>query len=150
MRTILTFIFLITLLTGDLFGQTRTITGRIISEDLEALPVVSIQYPDTTLIEKTDLDGRFTVEINDATNFLLLSFVGFEWATIKISADCDTLEVVMMYDVIYDFMTARKIDRLRMKRYNRLPEIHRKAFDEGLFITESACYKQNFESYFND
>lgn len=150
MRTILTFIFLISIVTGDLFCQTRTITGRIISEDLEALPEVSIQKIDTTLIGKSDLDGRFTIEILDTTDSLHLSFIGFEWTTIQIQPDCDTLEVIMMVDVIYDFMTSRKIDRLRIKRYKRLPEIHKKAFDTGLFITESACYKQNFESYYNE
>lgn len=134
----------------DLFGQTRTITGRIISEYLETLPQVSIQHLDSTLIGKTEIDGRFTIEIPDTTNFLHLSFIGFEWTTIRIQIDCDTLEVVMMVDAIYDFMTKRKIDRLRMKRYKKLPEIHKKAFDSGMFITEKACYKQNFKSYFNE
>ena len=47
----------------------------------------------------------------------------------------------------YDFMTLRKVDRIRMKRFKALPNIHKQAFDRGLFITEYPCYKQVFEYY---
>jgi hypothetical protein len=103
MRIILTFVFVIFFVTGNLFCQTRTISGRIISEDLEELPVVSIHQIDTALIGKTDINGRFSIEIPSDTDSLILTFIGFEWTTIQLQADCDTLEVIMMYDVIYDF-----------------------------------------------
>ncbi len=147
MRIILTFIF-ITVVTGDLFCQSRTITGRIISEDLEPLPLIYIQDIDTTLIGKTDLDGSFKIEISSSTDSLLLCSLGIEWATIQLTSDCDTLEVVMMYDYIYDFISLRKVDRLRFRRFKKLHEIHKQAFDKGLFKTESPCYKQIFEPYF--
>ena len=148
MRIILTFIFIISFVTGDLFCQSRTITGRIISEYLEPLPLIYIQDIDTTLIGKTDLDGWFKIEISSSTDSLLLCSLGIEWATIQLTNDCDTLEVVMMYDYIYDFITLRKVDRLRLRRFKKLPEIHKQAFDQGLFKTESPCYKQIFEPYF--
>ena len=149
MKIILTFLFINTLVTGELFCQTRTISGRIVSEYLEPLPEIYIQDIDTTLIGKTDLDGRFKIEISSSTDSLLLCSLGIEWATIQLTSDCDTLEVVMMYDYIYDFITLRKVDRLRLKRFKKLYEIHKQAFDQGLFITENPCYKQLFEPYFN-
>ncbi len=150
MRIILTIIFLISVVTGNLFCQTRTISGQILSEDLEELPAAGIHQIDTVLIGKTDINGRFSIEIPSDTDSLLLTFVGFEWTTIQLQADCDTLEVVMMYDVIYDFMSPRKIDRLRKKRFEKLPTIHQQAFDKGLFKRESPCYNQVFNSYFDN
>ncbi len=147
MKTILTFIFLIPLVIGNLFCQTRTITGRIISEDLEPIPAVSIQYINTTLIGRTDLEGRFKIEVPSLTDSLLFSFIGMECTVIKLSGDCNTLEIVMMVETIYDFITLKKVDRLRMKRFKKLPEIHQQAFDQGLFITENLCYEQAFEYY---
>lgn len=149
MRIILTFILIISLITGDLFCQSRTVTGRIISEYFEPLPLIYIQDIDTTLIGKTDLDGRFKIEIPSSTDSLLLCSLGIEWATIQLTSDCDTLEVVMMYDYIYDFITLRKVDRLRLKRFKKLSEIHKQAFDQGLFMTETPCYMQEFETYFD-
>jgi hypothetical protein len=54
-----------------------------------------------------------------------------------------------MYDVIYDFMSARKIDRLRRKRFEKLPVIHQQAYEKGFFKTKTPCYNQAFNSYFD-
>ena len=70
-----------------------------------------------------------------------------ERTDIRLKKDCDTIEVVLMYDVIYDFITSRKIDRLRKKRYNKLPSIHSEALKNGLFKNKNICYDRNFEAY---
>jgi hypothetical protein len=49
-----------------------------------------------------------------------------------------------MLSSTYDFMTLKKVDRLRMKRFNKLPELHKEAFEKGIFKTENACYTQEF------
>ena len=45
----------------NLNGQTRTIIGRVISEDLEPLPMLDIRDSDSLLLGKTDMDGRFKI-----------------------------------------------------------------------------------------
>ncbi|AHW62336.1 hypothetical protein FH5T_19840 [Draconibacterium orientale] len=120
------------------------IHGRIITEDLEELPGVWIQNRDTLLIGKTDLNGYFKIEIPPETNKLLLSFIGMEWTIINLKQNCDIIEVVMMYDVIYDFMASRKVNRLRLKRFKELPKLHRAAYENGIFLTEEQCYVQDF------
>lgn len=137
-------IFILFVISISLNGQTRIIEGRVISEDMEGLPKVQIQDIDTTMIGETDLDGRFKIEIPQNTDKLLFSFIGMEWTFVKLNKSCDTLEVVMMYDAIYDFMTHRKIDRLRLKRFKKLPEIHQSAYEKGIFLTKSQCYEQEF------
>ena len=151
----LTVIFIATLLLFDtsLCGQTRTILGRVISQDLEPLPDVHIQNKDTILFGKTDINGRFKIEIPQQTQTLFLSWVGLERTNIKLKTDCDTLEIIMLYAANYDFMSPKKIDRQRLKQFNKLPELHLQAYDRGLFSKKAICYSNEFEPdkpYFDD
>ena len=128
----------------NLNGQTKFISGRVIDEDFETIPLTMIQNSDTILIGQTDLDGYFKIEIPLDTDTLFFRFIAMEWKIIKLTPNCDTIDVILMHDAIYDFMTATKIDRLRMKRFKRLPELHQKAYEKGLFTTMQPCYEQSF------
>ncbi|GGD27043.1 hypothetical protein [Flavobacterium orientale] len=131
----------------NVIGQTRTIIGRVLSEDLESLPMLDIRNSDSVLLGKTDMDGRFKISIPQETESLLLRYLGMEWTDISLKKDCDTIEVVLMYDVIYDFMTSRKIDRLRKNRFDNLPSIHSDAVKNGLFENNNICYDRDFKAY---
>ena len=48
----------------------------------------------------------------------------------------------------YDFITLKKVDKLRMKKFKKLPELHREAFEKGIFKTDKACYSQEFISHY--
>jgi hypothetical protein len=128
----------------NLFGQTRIIQGRVISEDLEGLPKVKIQNTDTIMIGETDIDGRFKIEIPINTEKIVFTWIAMERTTIKLKDDCDNVEVVMMYDAIYDFRTNKRIYRLRLKRFKKLPELHQVAFEKGIFLNGRQCYEQEF------
>lgn len=140
--SILILVFAITCPSID--AQNRHINGRIIIEDYETLPGASIMDSDTNLLGTTDMEGRFSLEIPPETDTLQISFIAMEWKTIAISTNCDTIDIIVMYDAIYDFMTASKIDRLRLKRFKKLPEIHKTAYEKGLFTTQQPCYTQSF------
>jgi hypothetical protein len=133
-----------TVLSTGLFGQTRPISGRVISEHLETLPRVRIQNSDTILITETDMDGRFTADIELDTKALLISWIGMEWTTANLSDTCASIEVVMMIAANYDYKSHRKIDRDRRRRFNGLIDIHRKAFNDNLFKTNRPCFDQAF------
>jgi len=131
----------------NLNGQTRIIIGRVISEDLEPLPMLNIENSDNIILGKTDMDGSFKIRISQETESLLFRYIGMEWTDIRLKKDCDTVEVVMMYDMIYDFMTSKKIDRLRKKRFDNLPNLHSEAVKNGLFENRNICYDRVFEAY---
>jgi len=128
-------------------GQNRIISGRVISEDFEPLPMLNIQNSDTLLLGKTDMDGRFKISIPQETDRLLFSFLGMEWTEIKLRKDCDTIEVLIMHEVIYDFITLKKVDRLRKKRFDNLSNLHSVAVKNGLFENNKICYERTFEGY---
>ena len=140
----------ILILTSCFFVQAQDLTlkGRIISEDLEVLPEVKITNQKNELLGVTDIEGRFEISIPNEVLKLNISFVGMEPTIIELSSNCNYLEVVVMIEALYDFMSLKKVDRLRMKRFKKLPELQKEAFEKGIFKTDKACYTQKFIPYY--
>jgi len=142
-RTILVLAVLFSSL--NLNGQNRIIYGRVISEALEPLPLLHIENSDNVILGKTDMDGFFKISILQETDSLFFRYIGMEWADVRLNKGCDTVEVVMMYAGTYDFMSFKKIDRRRKKRFNKLPIVHSEAVKNGLFHNNSICYDRDFQ-----
>jgi hypothetical protein len=119
----------------------------VICEDLKPFPVLDIENSDNLILGKTDMDGRFKIDIPEETNSLLFRYVGMEPTHIRLREGCDTVEVVMMYARTYDFMTLKKVDRLRKKRFDNLPYLHSDAVKNGLFENNNICYERVFEEH---
>lgn len=147
MRLTLTIIIAILLQSLNIFGQTRTVTGKVIGEDLEVMPYVIIKNSDTVLLGTTDLDGKFVIEIPVTTKTLRFGWYGYEWKTINLPAECNHLDIILMEFVIYDYISLRKVNRLRMKRFEKLPELHSTAYKKGIFKSQLPCYEQTFEPF---
>jgi hypothetical protein len=145
----LIFIFLTAFLVPFLsIGQVRTITGRVIDEsDLTAIPEVRIQDRDTVLLALSDKTGNFEIQLPPDKDDLLLSFLGMEWRSVKVPSNCNRLEIIMVADANYDFVSTRKINRKRCERFKELPSKHRQAFEKGIFVSETPCVKYIFHEY---
>lgn len=70
------------------FGQTRTISGTIIDELTgEALIAATVRSAtDASIGSLTDIDGSFSLEIDENTTQLIVSYVGYEQQTIDVVA----------------------------------------------------------------
>lgn len=141
-------ICLVLIVSINLYSQNKTIKGRIIDENLETLPYVSIVINDTVEVEKTDLNGFFQIDIPISVKNLLFRTVGIESAPIKLVDKCDDVEVVMMSSGTYDFIAPKKVDKLRLKRFKKLSELHKEAFEKSIFKTDKACYTQTFIPFY--
>lgn len=128
----------------SLSSQNRIISGRVVAEDLEAIPSAIIYINDTIEAGKTDLKGFFQIEIPVSVNKMTFTFPGMETTKIELSDSCGIVEMVMMSSRIYDFKTLKKVDRLRMRRFKKISQLHREAFAKGIFKTGNSCYKQDF------
>ena len=128
----------------SLYSQNKTLKGRVISDQFDIIIGVSIMINDSVKVGRTDLKGYFRIEIPDSLKKILFRDVGMESATIELVDKCDEVEVVMMLSGTYDFITLKKADRLRMRRFKKLPELHKEAFAKGIFKTDKACYTQEF------
>ncbi|WP_378187914.1 carboxypeptidase-like regulatory domain-containing protein [Aquimarina sp. W85] len=132
----------------SLYSQNKTIKGRVISEDFETLPGVSIMIKDTVKVGRTDIKGFFQVDIPLSEERIQFSFLGLESTTIELKEKCNKVDVVMMYSYTYDFITLKRADKKRKKRHKKLPKIHKQAFEKGIFETKCACYNRTFESFY--
>jgi hypothetical protein len=146
MKFISLFLLLFTTLNNG-YGQTKKINGRVITEDFEIIPQVSVKYNDTTIISKVDLNGYFEIEIPIKNFDLSFGFIGMEWTNIQLTENCDIIEVIMFLDSTYDFMTFRKIDRIRRRNFKKLPDLYQIAYKKGLFTKPNQCFKQVFVPY---
>lgn len=133
--------FLFSVITA--YGQ-RTIKGRIIDGNIGTLPAVGVYDHDTIQLGKTDLDGYFEIKVPKGTNKLIFGGIGYEWAMISIPEDCDYAEVILLQDGLYHFKSHRKVDRLRKRRFEKIPSIHQEAFIKGVFKYEKPCFTQEF------
>ena len=125
-------------------GQTRTLTGTVIDENLNPVAGIKIQNSDTSLLGTTAFDGQFKIEISTGTITLLISGIGYEWKSIKLTSNCNQLDIILMDGTTYDYISLKKVDKLRFKRFNKLRDNHLVAYKRGIFIAERPCYEQNF------
>jgi len=132
---------------SNLYCQNKTIKGRIIDEHLEFMPMVSIFNNYNAEVGKTDMNGFFQIEIPVYENKLLFRFIGLEPLNITLTGECKKLEIVMILESTYDFITLKKADKLRKKRLNKTQKYHKLAFEKGIFETDRACYVQEIIPY---
>jgi hypothetical protein len=125
-------------------AQIRIITGKVIDEYLNPISLVYIQSSDTTLVSRYDSSGQFRVSIPVDTKSLIITNVGFEPASIDLPDSCNHLDIVLLLSSTYDFISLKKADKLRLKKFKKLPELHFAAYKKGIFQSDSACYTQNF------
>ena len=96
-------------------------------------------------IGETDNKGNFQIELPKDSCKLVFAYIGFESAKIEITDSCNYIEIILLPAAHYDFMTSRKIDRLRKKDYDKLPKIHSLAVEKGIFKNSKICYKRQLE-----
>ena len=142
MRITIIIITVLLLFSYGVNGQTRTIQGRIISESLVPKPWVNIEGPNRMLFGETDSNGRFKIEIPQDSSTLIIIGLNLEITTIRLNGDCDTVEVVIMINGNYDYISSSQIDRERLKRFKKLPKLHLEAYNKGLFMKKSICYSR--------
>jgi hypothetical protein len=144
MKKLIIICILLCVSTCCLYSQNKTIKGRVVDDNLEILPYVSIMINDTLEVGRTDSKGFFQMDISVQEKRIILKFLGLEPAIIEFVDKCDEVEIVMMLSSTYDFISPKKVKRLRMKRFKKLPGLHKEAFEKGLFKTDKACYTRVF------
>ena len=132
----------------SVYSQNKSFKGRVISDFIETISFASIIIHDSVVVGKTDLYGFFKIDIPVSVKNILFLDVGADPTWIEPKDTCGEVEVIMMLSGTYDFISSKKVDRRRKKRFKKLPELHKRAFEEGLFKTDRACYGPEFVSYF--
>lgn len=118
MKKILLFKYCVifTLLSGVVFAQDRTVSGRVTSTE-GALPGVNVVLKGTTIGTATDSDGRYTLSVPSSGGTLVFTFIGFETseveignrATIDVELTPDTKQLSEVVVVGYGVVEKRKL-----------------------------------------
>lgn len=148
MKKLLIIFIVLSVSTCGLYSQNKTIKGRVISDQFDTSLEVLIMISDTVEVGRTDLNGFFQIDIPVSVKKILFRSIGLDPTIIELVDKCDEVEVIMMLGSTDDFITFKKADRLRMKRFMKLPELHKEAFEKGLFKTDKACYIQEFTPFY--
>lgn len=74
------------------------ITGKVLDENGEPLPGVSVSIKGTTLGIATDLEGKFSLPVTDTENTLVFSFVGMKTVELKLSKNKTNYTVILKND----------------------------------------------------
>lgn len=90
-KGIVCFVFLF--LSGIAFAQV-TVTGMVSDEEGVTLPGVTVIVPGTSIGTITNVEGRFSLQVPDASGQLQFSFVGFQTVTIPLDGK-KTLNVIL-------------------------------------------------------
>ncbi|MBO0929638.1 hypothetical protein [Fibrella aquatilis] len=128
------------------FGQSRVVTGKVIDEELQALPGVMIFSLDSTQLGVSGLDGSFQISLPLTRTRVLFNMVGLDQNNVDIPVGCDKAEVVLLLASTYDFMTLKAINKARYKRFKTLTATHRAAYAQGAFKRRESCVEYVFVS----
>ena len=141
MRYILVLILFIS--PAYLKGQAKIITGKVIGvepgegrgeyEGFFILEDAMILSSDSIELGRTNEHGIFEVKLPDQSNEISVGWIGMEWERVQIKEGCNHLEIILIPFTIYDFMSARKAERLRRKEREALPGLYERANEEGIF-----------------
>ena len=133
---------------SSIYSQNTVIQGKVIADcGLEPLIGVTIIANDSINLGVTRIDGCFLFETPLSINKLSFLYVGMETADLKISDNCNHIELIMIADATYDFMSFRKVNKIRRKIYKKLPRLHQEAYEKGIFQSPEVCYIQEFSEY---
>jgi TonB-linked SusC/RagA family outer membrane protein len=96
-----------------LFGQQRTVTGKVLDETDAALPGASVVVKGTTIGTATDLNGNFSFQVPADATTLVVSFIGMDTQEVPVTGGPMTIIMKMSAEevdavVVVGYGTARK------------------------------------------
>ncbi|MEP2348133.1 MAG: carboxypeptidase-like regulatory domain-containing protein, partial [Algoriphagus sp.] len=67
------------LVSVTVYAQSRTVTGRLVSEEEpDGLIGVSVLVKGTTIGVVSDLDGTYSIDVPNGSNVLVFSYIGYQ------------------------------------------------------------------------
>ena len=105
MRKLILLFSALVLCIGVVFGQGKTVSGRVIDENNEPAIGASIQVKGAETVGTiSDFDGNFTITLPDGTTHLIISYVGYttveqvakDGMVVRLTTDAEVLDEVMV------------------------------------------------------
>jgi hypothetical protein len=145
-RTLITLYFIILIQLS--FGQTTiSISGKVIDESFLEMPGVLI-FADGKELATTELNGKFQTEIEKTISEIEFRYVGMETLKVKLKDGCNNLELILLNEAVcYLGASLKKVNRIRKRKFDSRIELHKIAYQNGIFLSEYFCGEPQFKPY---
>lgn len=121
------------------FGQERIIYGKVLAEDLMPLPGVVIKS-ESKVVATTDFDGNFKFNYTPEIYNLEFLFIGMERENVLIKENCDKIELIMLEESTYCFVSLKTAERkIKKNRKRKLPKLYAEAYKNEIFNNIQSC-----------
>ena len=104
------------ILFSSAFSQTKKVTGTVSDEKGTTLPGATVTAKGTTTAVKTDINGKFSIEVPAKTKTLLITFIGMQEEEVVIGRTADvtvslkTIASVLQDVVVIGYGTRKRSD----------------------------------------
>ena len=130
-------------------GQTRVLSGKIIgSEFRDKNDTSEVEFWDLneariwsndSLLGYSDSHGEFRVELLSGDNNIAIGWIGMYPEKFELSDTCRYVEIILLPDARYDFVSYRKEQKLRAKDRAILPFLYEQAYAQNIFKRKEPC-----------
>jgi hypothetical protein len=76
----------------------QTVSETVIDESNAPLPGVNVLVKGTTVGTTTDIDGRYTLEVENETSVLIFSFIGYSSQEVTVGSR-STIDITLTPDI---------------------------------------------------
>ena len=121
------------------FGQERIISGKVLDQNLLALPLVLISY-NSKVIDTSDFNGNFKFKATSEMKKIAFSSLGFQTEEVNVPMNCEYIGIILLEVGTYDFVTLKKAKRkIERRRKKLLPKLYAEAYEKKLLDKEKSC-----------
>ncbi|WP_281613248.1 TonB-dependent receptor [Flammeovirga sp. SubArs3] len=98
-RSCISLLFLLLLLSTNIYAQTSTISGIVTDRSGDPIPGVTILLKNSLVGTTSDFDGHYKIEINNSSDILVFSYVGMVTEEVTVGAR-STIDISLAEDMI--------------------------------------------------
>ena len=102
--------------------------------------VVIMDSDNEKVLDTTDFNGGFEFKYTSDIKKIKFIFVMTQEEEIGISDNCNHIELILLEEWIYDFVSLRAADRKKRRERKRiLPKLYAEAYEKGIFKNKKSC-----------
>jgi iron complex outermembrane receptor protein len=126
------------LLVGNIYAQNRILSGKIVDENFEPIPFVSIKTIQNENNFVADKLGNFEIEIAESEKEIEVNYVGLLTEKVNIENKC-YLNIIMLRNYIIEFETIQEEAKFYKKLRRKTERKYKQAIKNGILKKEENC-----------
>jgi iron complex outermembrane receptor protein len=126
------------LLVGNIYAQNRILSGKIVDENFEPIPFVSIKTIQNENNFVADKLGNFEIEIAESEKEIEVKYVGLLTEKVNIENKC-YLNIIMLRNYIIEFETIQEEAKFYKKLRRKTERKYKQAIKNGILKKEENC-----------